>query len=114
MDQANQHAPTREIITKGLQPLTNNMLSAAIARNLTLGTFLSKQCTPLTSSKCKLYATTQTKHFKLLAENRPVNEIHVQSLMESFSKDAYLFTLIYVNEKLEIIDGQHRFEAAPA
>ncbi|GAA4461808.1 hypothetical protein GCM10023093_07210 [Nemorincola caseinilytica] len=32
--------------------------------------------------------------------------------MNSFERDGYLFTVIYLNERLEIIDGQHRYEAA--
>jgi hypothetical protein len=37
--------------------------------------------------------------------------LHVKRLKESFQK-AYLLSPIIVNEKFEIIDGQHRFEAA--
>ena len=103
-DQANLPKTDRTITTRGLQPLTAKLLSTTIARNLTLGDFLTRQCSPLTSGKCKMYATSQTKHFGLLLENRPVNEIHLQSLMESFSKDGYSFTLIYVVSGLYILE----------
>jgi len=49
--------------------------------------------------------------FKTLRGNRPVLEIDVRRLMESF-KQQYLFFLIIVNEFFEVIDGQHRLEAA--
>lgn len=49
--------------------------------------------------------------FKGLIGNRVINKVHVKRLVESFKKN-YLFSPILVNEKYEIIDGQHRFEAA--
>jgi len=49
--------------------------------------------------------------FKTLEGNRQVNKLHVKRLRESFQK-AYLLSPIIVNERFEIIDGQHRFEAA--
>jgi len=49
--------------------------------------------------------------FRTLEGNRHLNKLHVKRLKESFQK-AYLLSPIIVNEKFEIIDGQHRFEAA--
>jgi len=49
--------------------------------------------------------------FRTLEGNRHVNKVHIRRLRESFQK-AYLLSPIIVNEKFEIIDGQHRFEAA--
>lgn len=49
--------------------------------------------------------------FRTLEGNRNVNKLHIKRLKESFQK-AYLLSPIIVNEKFEIIDGQHRFEAA--
>jgi disulfide oxidoreductase YuzD len=43
--------------------------------------------------------------------NRNVNPKHVVRLKESMKKQ-YLFSPIIVNEKKQIIDGQHRFDAA--
>ncbi len=48
--------------------------------------------------------------FKFHKSNRPVNESHVKNLIESMKKE-YLFTVITVNEKNEICDGQHRYLA---
>ena len=55
--------------------------------------------------------TSDYSMFKELKGNRHVNKLHVKRLKDSFQK-AYLFTPIIVNEGYEIIDGQHRFEAA--
>lgn len=49
--------------------------------------------------------------FKTLDGNRHVNKLHVKRLKESF-QEAYLLSPILVNQRCEIIDGQHRFEAA--
>lgn len=49
--------------------------------------------------------------FKSLKGNRSVNKLHVQRLKESFKGD-YLMSPIIVNQSYEIIDGQHRFNAA--
>lgn len=50
--------------------------------------------------------------FKILNGNRPVSEIHVRKLMDSFITEGYLFSPILVNKYFEVIDGQHRLEAA--
>lgn len=51
--------------------------------------------------------------FKTLDGNRNVNKLHVNRLKESFKK-AYLLSPIIINLRNQIIDGQHRFEAAKA
>ena len=48
--------------------------------------------------------------FSFLKGNRPVDENHVIKLVKSMQQD-YLQRPIDVNEKFEIIDGQHRFTA---
>lgn len=55
--------------------------------------------------------TTDYDQFKIINGNRSVNEIHLERLKKSFA-DNYLLSPIIVNEKFEIIDGQHRFQAA--
>lgn len=42
--------------------------------------------------------------------NRTLNQLHLARLKDSI-KRKYLFTTIIVNERFEIIDGQHRFTA---
>lgn len=49
--------------------------------------------------------------FTKMKGNRNVNEKHVKKLMKAFELN-YLKTPIFVNEKMEVIDGQHRLEAA--
>lgn len=48
--------------------------------------------------------------FKIMPDNRNLNLLHVKRLVESFN-DKYLVCPIIVNEKYEVIDGQHRLEA---
>lgn len=55
--------------------------------------------------------TNDYEMFKTLDGNRTVNKLHVSRLKESF-KTAYLLSPILINQKNQIIDGQHRFEAA--
>ena len=56
-------------------------------------------------------STTDYSLFKSLSGNRIIDEGTVRRLIQSFEK-RYLLSPILVNEKFEIIDGQHRFQAA--
>lgn len=49
--------------------------------------------------------------FTKIEGNRVVNKLHVERLKTSFKKK-YLLSPIIVNQRYEIIDGQHRFNAA--
>lgn len=49
--------------------------------------------------------------FSRIHGNRAIKKVHVKRLIQSF-KVAYLLSPILVNDKFQIIDGQHRFEAA--
>lgn len=57
----------------------------------------------------KVYKTTDYHLFMSIDGNRNKNPLHISKLKKSM-KNNYLFTVIIVNEKYEIIDGQHRFE----
>lgn len=59
----------------------------------------------------QVHATKDYDLFKILKGNRKVNQLHVKRLASSF-KSHYLFSPILVNEKWQIIDGQHRYLAA--
>jgi len=50
--------------------------------------------------------------FKKSEGNRPVNPLHVRRLSQSIETFGMLFNPIIVNEQYEVIDGQHRLEAA--
>lgn len=56
-----------------------------------------------------VHTTTDYSLFKSIDGNRTKNKAHVKKLKKSM-EEKYLFTVIIVNEKYEIIDGQHRFE----
>lgn len=58
-----------------------------------------------------IHKTQDYEIFNTLKGNRELNISHKEKLKKSFKKD-YLISPIIVNEKYEIIDGQHRFNAA--
>lgn len=55
----------------------------------------------------KVYKTSDLTIFKTLDGNRDVIQSHLKRLAKSM-KDNKLFSPIIVNEKMEVIDGQHR------
>lgn len=58
-------------------------------------------------------STTDYKLFKKHPANRPINEGHVSLLIKSIKTHNLLeYRPIIVNQSMEIIDGQHRLEAA--
>jgi len=50
--------------------------------------------------------------FEKVLGNRPINPMHVKRLAESIKENGFLCNPVIVNESFEIIDGQHRIEAA--
>ena len=58
----------------------------------------------------EVYETNDYNMFSLLKNNREVNKSHVKKLSKSMQK-IRLITPIIINEKGQIIDGQHRFHA---
>lgn len=61
--------------------------------------------------KYEVQATKDYGLFSFLAGNRNVNPIQVKRLTQSMS-EVHLFSPIIVNEKFQIIDGQHRYLAS--
>lgn len=60
-----------------------------------------------------LESTTNYKQFKTLYGNRAVNEHHVQELIAAIKhKNLLQYFPVLTNENMEVIDGQHRLEAA--
>ena len=57
----------------------------------------------------QVHTTTDYSMFNPIEGNRNKNRLHIARLKQSMLEN-YLFTVIVVNEKYEIIDGQHRFE----
>ena len=58
-----------------------------------------------------IHTTTEYGIFKQLSGNRPVSQSHKKRLKESM-RENYRFTVLTVNEHMEVIDGQHRLECA--
>ena len=58
----------------------------------------------------KVYQTANHSIFKPLGGNRDVNESHVNRLIKSMQQKV-LFSPIIVNDKMQVIDGQHRLSA---
>ena len=58
-----------------------------------------------------VYKTNDYKKFNHIDGNRSLNMPHVTRLKRSF-KEQHLFNVVLVNDKNEIIDGQHRVRAA--
>jgi hypothetical protein len=57
----------------------------------------------------QVHTTTDYGRFTSIDGNRNLNLLHLQRLKKSIQEN-YLFTIILVNEKFQIIDGQHRYE----
>lgn len=57
----------------------------------------------------QIHTTSDYSIFRNIDGNRKKNLQHINRLEQSI-KERYLFTVIIVNEKYEIIDGQHRFQ----
>lgn len=58
-----------------------------------------------------VFKTTNYGMFKMMNDNRQINLLHVERLIESF-KNKHLVCPIIVNDHYEIIDGQHRLQAS--
>lgn len=72
---------------------------------------MSNKNEPMANNSTQVHTTTDYSKFKTLIGNRKPNELHIKRLTNSF-KERYLFSPILVNEKMQIIDGQHRFYSA--
>lgn len=64
---------------------------------------------PLILESNQVHTTKDYHFFKSIDGNRNLNLLHLNRLKKTMSTD-FLFTILIVNEKFEIIDGQHRFE----
>jgi hypothetical protein len=60
----------------------------------------------------KVYKTNDLSIFKQIKGNRPPNPQHIRRLASSIRTSGMLQNPIIVNDKMEIIDGQHRLLAA--
>lgn len=67
-------------------------------------------------SNTKIYFTTDYSRFKFLKGNRDINEQKVKKIKQDIESgiDFLKYAPIVVNEKMEIIDGQHRYAVSMA
>lgn len=71
---------------------------------------MQEQAKKMSVKEMQVFSTNDYNIFGYIEGNRKINELHVERLKESMKED-YLISPITVNEKFQIIDGQHRFEA---
>lgn len=57
----------------------------------------------------QIFVTKNYTQFSFLEGNRPINKAHKNAIKKSIEDKGYLLTVIIVNAKKQIIDGQHRF-----
>lgn len=60
----------------------------------------------------QVFETKDYSQFKKLIGNRSLNESQVDGIVNSINEVGYQPVPILVNERMEVIDGQHRLEAA--
>lgn len=60
----------------------------------------------------KVYKTNDLSIFNQIEGNRPPNPQHIRRLSQSIKENGLLCNPILVNERFEVIDGQHRLLAA--
>jgi hypothetical protein len=72
---------------------------------------INTKSAPLGEVVTNVLTTKNYDMFNHVNGNRIVNKLHVRRLRESF-KTKYLLSPIIVNSRFQIIDGQHRFNAA--
>lgn len=68
----------------------------------------------ITTAENVVQSTKNYKQFKLMGQNRLLSQGHIESIKKAFTEIGNLTRVqpILVNERYEIIDGQHRFVAA--
>lgn len=59
----------------------------------------------------QVYRTSNYSKFKSLLGNRETNKVKISNIAKNIEQYGWLSQPILVNEKFQIIDGQHRFEA---
>lgn len=64
-----------------------------------------------TLTDLKVHVSTEYDKFSFVEGNRNINKANLKKLLESMSEEQLIIPII-VNEKYEIIDGQHRFVTA--
>lgn len=66
----------------------------------------------MVQNEYSLYSTTEYSLFMRLKGNRAVERSRVEKIKNSIKRVGYIISLIIVNEKYEVIDGQARLQAS--
>lgn len=64
----------------------------------------------MTKTFCQVFVTDDHDQFKSIVGNRKLNVLHLKRLKHSINVNGNLLMPIIVNEKMEVIDGQHRLQ----
>lgn len=64
-----------------------------------------------TSKVANIMSTYNYDQFRFIEGNRPTDESHIRKIMKMINEVGALWCPVLVNERMEIIDGQHRYEA---
>jgi hypothetical protein len=86
----------------------NSQVEANAAPVLEVGEFKHE----LNTLGLNIYQTTDYDMFKPMVGNRQLDPYNIKQLIESMNQHGYLTSIVVVNEKMEVADGQHRIEAA--
>ena len=96
-------------------PLTDEMLDRELKDGMTLRRYLSEHCTIMSKGDLiSVYWTSVYEYRSIILENRDIKGPKVKALEASYinPNEGQLFSVIYLNELLEEIEGQHRIEAS--
>lgn len=80
--------------------------------NLQTNPMLADAIPAMSQQDLQIHSTHDLSIFKTLNGNRELNLSHVDRIAQSIVDNGFLKVPIVVNENFEIIDGQHRVEAA--
>lgn len=80
--------------------------------NLQSNPILADALPAMSHNDLQIHSTYDLNVFKTLEGNRNINLLHVERLVKSIEENGFLKMPIIVNKNYEVIDGQHRLEAA--
>lgn len=80
--------------------------------NLQTNPMLADAIPAMSQNDLQIHSTYDPSIFKVLKGNRNLNIPHIDRLVKSIQENGIIIQPIVVNENYEIIDGQHRLEAA--
>lgn len=80
--------------------------------NLQTNPILADALPAMSHNDLQIHSTYDLSIFKILKGNRNLNLPHIDRLAKSIQENGTILQPIVVNENFEIIDGQHRLEAA--